>query len=403
MGNKFVYGAAAIVVLAFVFSLGQKVGFNRGQQASISRAAGTQPTKSRNALRSLGSLVGGASRDSHYSGKRLVRNFFEGRSDVDREALTDIATQALKIRNAMDRKAAIRELMGYVSDVEQVLALQEVFSEVTRTTGRDHHGVWQEFLFLSGEKFGVELVDSFAQVEEPFAGLMWNSFRGWSSREPENALQWINDNREVGGSRWQKDYLGMVMGSAVLSDPWNGEALMKELSEQEQVSCMEKFCSGLIQAEGVEGALGYYQRLEQESGETESKVAAAARFRIHSRIKQASHGKEGVSVFVEQLDELHAIRPFTVANFGAMSQQWKGESGLSNRLDFLEQVESRFGFQGEELHQVIAKSRVLEMEQVEFERFEQWVQENPSSVILDDLEIVREVYENSFLTDGERH
>ena len=132
-------------------------------------------------------------------------------------------------------------------------------------------------------------------------------------------------------------------------------------------------------------------------------MAAAARFRIHSRIKQASHGKEGVSVFVEQLDELHAIRPFTVANFGAMSQQWKGESGLSNRLDFLEQVESRFGFQGEELHQVIAKSRVLEMEQVEFERFEQWVQENPSSVILDDLEIVREVYENSFLTDGERH
>ena len=169
-----------------------------------------------------------------------------------------------------------------------------------------------------------------------------------------------------------------------MDDVWSGEELMNQLSEREQLSCMDRFCSGLIQADGLDRAIGYYQRLEVEGGETESKVAAAARYRIHNRIKQASQNHEGVSVFVDQVAELHRIRPFEVGNFANMSQLWRGDAGLGNRLEFLESVGSQFGFRGEELQKMIVASGVTE-----FEGFEQWMQEHPNSTILEDLKFAQ--------------
>ena len=178
MEKKAIY-CVGIVGFAVAFFVGQKLGFSQGKQVSF-REAGLQATKSRTSINLSQSLGGVSSREDHYLGKRLVRGFFRDKESLEPEDFFEGAMRALEVENTMDRRAAVRELMSYVTNAEQVLAIQDSFAEITRTTGRDHHAIWQEFLRLSGEKLGGEVLDVFAEREKRFAGLMWNSFGGRS-------------------------------------------------------------------------------------------------------------------------------------------------------------------------------------------------------------------------------
>ena len=303
--------------------------------------------------------------------------------------------RALQVNNTTERRAAFRELMNYVDNADQVLAMQKAFLEVTRTTGRDHYAIWREFLSRSGDKLGAEVLDAFAGAEGLRSDLVWNSFGGFASREPEAALQWLEENRESGGERWRNGLLGAVMSSAVLNDAPMGEMLMNSLSEEEQLNCMKSFCVGLIQAEGIDGAINYYGSLESGAEGAETPLQAKAKYHIHERMKQASKGQEGVTYFVDQVAQLHAIRPFKTANFGHMSRTWGGGGGLSNTLDFLESVENQFGVTGEDLAEVIRMSRVLDLKGEQKEHFEMWIQEHPDSALVDDLQAAKEAQVDS--------
>ena len=377
--------------LATVFFLGQKWGYHRGTQ-EMADVAETQSTKSKNHSRPLGSSAGTTPREEYSPGKQLVRAFFAKNSSEDPQAFMDIAMRALEVNNTMERKAALRELMVFVKNTEQVLAIQKAFEEVTRTTGRDHFDIWKEFLHRSGEKLGVKAMAAFTEKEGLNSGLVWVGFRGWASREPEQALQWLDEKSELGGEQWRRGFLGMAMESAVLDDGPVGEMLMNSLSQEDQLHCMKQFCTGLIQSQGLDGALVYYRSIEGASDEVESPVAARARYLIHDRIKKASADKKGVSYFVDQVAQLHAVRPFELENFGAMARNWNGGVALSNRLDFLESVETQFEVTGDDLARVIAMSGVIDLGQKQSEGFQQWVQEHPNSGLLDDLQAAREAH-----------
>ena len=385
MGKKIaiVIGAGLSLVLAFFF--GQKRGYHQSLQERSEEAA-IQATKSNNSSSRFRSALADSPREDYSPGKELVRSFFAKNTANDPKTFQDLATRALEINNTTERKAAIRELMNHVDNADQILAIQRAFAGITWTTGRDHGDIWKEFLNRSGEKLGVETLDAFATMEGLTSDLVWNSFRGFASRDPEGALQWLEENSERGGERWREGVLGMAMESAVLYDPPLGEMLMNSLSEQEQLRCLKQFCTGLIQAEGIDGGIAYYRNLESGSDGAETPVQASARYLIHDRIKRASAGKEGVSYFVDQVAQLHEVLPFKAENFGTMSRTWSGKVGLTNRLDFLESVETQFGVTGEELAEVIAMSGVLDLGQEQSDRFEQWIQEHPDSALLDDLQ-----------------
>ena len=386
MKTNLIWGLIVCFALGVGFFLGRSSSGGKSGQAKDGQAL-TQSTKSNSAIR--------AGKEKQASDAGLswpaiaVRRMLEGKED-DPDAILEAASRAFEFKDPVEKEMALVEVLSFVSSVEGMLAVQEAFTKEKREKGKDHGGLFNLFLYRSGQNLGLSAVEEFGGNDEFHKEK--NSLKGWASNEPGKALDYYYKRRDQVGDYWEVGMLRGIVSASVLSEPYNAETLMFSLSEEDQLMCLDNFCAALSDAEGVDGMMSYYQSLTSRSDELDSQLVHRSRWKVLDRLNFATHGggSEGIAIYLQRVQEMNQMAPFSAEEFGRMGRSFTRTDGLTNRLQFLEGINKDLAIGGDELQKAVQLSFSNGVGQEDLEQLHQWVNENPGSPIAEGVNRVLE-------------
>ena len=377
MKTNLIWGLIVCFALGVGFFLGRSSSGGKSGQAKDGQAL-TQSTKSNSAIR--------AGKEKQASDAGLswpaiaVRRMLEGKED-DPDAILEAASRAFEFKDPVEKEMALVEVLSFVSSVEGMLAVQEAFTKEKREKGKDHGGLFNLFLYRSGQNLGPTAVEEFGGKGE--FNKEKSALKGWASNEPGKALDYYYRCRDQVSDFWEANMLKGIVNASVLSEPYNAETLLFSLSEEDQLSCLDNFCAALSEAEGVEGMMSYYQTLTSRSDDLESPLVHRSRWKVLERLNFATHGggSEGMATYLQGVQEMNQMAPFSVEEFGRMGRSFTRADGLTNRLQFLEGINRDLAIGGEELQKAVQLSFSNGVGEEDIEQLHQWANENPESPI----------------------
>ena len=305
---------------------------------------------------------------------------------LDPEELITLTTQILEISDPIERREGVYEITRSLSSGDQVVAVAKAFTELTRTTGRVHNREWSDFLFSSGRLLGADAINKLTAFENRPGFRTKVAFGGWASSDPAAALQWVEDNKDsLQGDRYES-YQSLVVSNAATAGIAKAEQMLRSMPPEVQVSATRGFVSGLIQAQGINGSLNYYETFPaEEQGNTA--LSTATRDAILYRIERAALYRNGVEDYATQAARLHQVQPFEVSELSDMTRGLRGAAGesLTNRLDFIEAASQFASLSQDEVSELITNGGISEAISSEAENFSKWIDQHQDSGIYDSL------------------
>lgn len=195
--------------------------------------------------------------DQEAAGVRMIRS-------ASPDQVGKITRQVLSVSDPVEGQRLLAEcLLNMTADNWRDIVSS--FSRISTETGRDPADQWRLALYRAGQIAGAESLEGY--LKDGLQGNsqhIWHSLQGWSSKDPQAALQWL-EKMESEGHAVSNDYYAAVVSGCARENPDDALKLLAGLPPEKRKSCAGHLVWNVVQNSGVDGldpVLDYASKLD---------------------------------------------------------------------------------------------------------------------------------------------
>ncbi|MES2477224.1 MAG: hypothetical protein V4640_15675 [Verrucomicrobiota bacterium] len=145
------------------------------------------------------------------------------------------------------------------------------FGKLSAETGRDFFEDWKLALFRSGQVAGEDAMNAqLAAGLEKKKNESWNILYGWSTKDPDAALDWLRKAEAAGHKISDQNYSAVIAGAA-LSHPEDALSRLAEIPPQSRKACVGNLVWNVLENGGtaaLDDVMHYASRLDANDSDS---------------------------------------------------------------------------------------------------------------------------------------
>jgi len=255
----------------------------------------------------------------------------------------------------------------------------EMTSEMDRTsleTGRDNYIEWLLIHTRAGQVAGANAMNRWdlsgaGKINEP----VWRTLWGWSSNDPDAALQWLNAKENLTPVDRAK-LLNAVASGAIMRDPAKAMELLASFSEEDKMRCVGQFTFDLVQNGGKESAITWLQSVR--ATEPDSDFARRVTTGVFDKLMSQSISQTSAPTMAADLEKLSAVMPLPEALVQRGLHQLRERRPVAG-IELLDRISGSTAFKDQPVSEQMWESTIVMALQRDRNGVADWLAKNGTS------------------------
>jgi hypothetical protein len=235
----------------------------------------------------------------------------------------------------------------------------EMTAEMDRTsleTGRDNYIEWLLIHTRAGQVAGADAMNrwdlnSGGKITEP----AWRTLWGWSSNDPDAALQWLNGKENLNPIDRAK-LLNAVASGAIMRDPAKAMELLASFNEEDKLRCVGQFTFDLVQNGGKESAIAWLQSVR--ASEPDSDFAKRVTTGVFDKMMSQSITQASAPTMAADLERLSAVMPVPETLIQRSLSQLRERKPVAG-IDLLDRISTSPSFKDQPVSEQMWESTIV--------------------------------------------
>lgn len=182
----------------------------------------------------------------------------------------------LNIANAVERKAAFEKLLAGLKTEAEFQGVLDAF-EAMLQSGRRHGTEWTLFWDSLGHKqprLAAALIDKGGPNKEWFNSAVTRLVERWAARDPQAAIEWVNNNPALSGTNQDMALASLLQGYASLDLQAASRYALSVVDAEDPFfnSVANVLSTSALQLQGTQGVMSWFDSLATDA---QKKVAFA--------------------------------------------------------------------------------------------------------------------------------